>query len=115
MSLTGQQTQRNSNSASADTRPGAPKGTAQAKIPPRKTWLWFVLVLLANYLLVRLLTPSPEAPVTVPYTLFKAEVGKSNVQAIYSRADTISGRFKAPVTYPPASERVRRPRLSPNR
>ena len=29
--------------------------------------------------------PSPEAPVTVPYTLFKEEVRKGNVEAIYSR------------------------------
>ena len=73
-------------------------------MPPRRTWLWFVLVLGVNFLLVRLLMPGPEAPVTVPYTLFKEEVGKGNVQAIYSRGDTITGRFKAPVTYPPAGE-----------
>jgi cell division protease FtsH len=74
-------------------------------MPPRKAWLWFALVLLANYLLMRLLIPGPEAPVTVPYTVFKAEVGKGNVQAIYSRGETITGRFKAPVTYPPAGEK----------
>ena len=71
-------------------------------MPPRRTWLWFVLILLANYLLVRFLMPGPEAPVTVPYTLFKEEVGKGNVEAIYSQGETITGRFKAPVTYPPA-------------
>ena len=110
MSSTGQQTRRNSDSAPAgrvqpaDSRPGAPKGTGQAKMPPRRTWLWFVLILLANYLLVRLLMPGPEGPVTVPYTLFKEEVGKGNVEAIYSQGETITGRFKAPVTYPPAGE-----------
>jgi len=46
--------------------------------------------------------PGPEGPVTVPYTLFKEEVGKGNVEAIFSRGDTITGRFKAPVIYPPA-------------
>ena len=73
-------------------------------MPPRRTWLWFVLVLLANFVLVRLFMPGPEGPVTVPYTLFKEEVGKGNVEAIFSRGDTITGRFKAPVTYPPAGE-----------
>jgi cell division protease FtsH len=70
-------------------------------MPPSKTWLWFVGILLANYLLVRFLFPGPDAPLTVPYTLFKEEVGKGNVEAIYSRGETITGRFAAPVTYPP--------------
>jgi cell division protease FtsH len=108
MNPMGQQTRRNSDSTPAgrvpatDGRPGAPKGTWQAKMPPRRTWIWFVLVLLANFVLVRLFMPGPEGPVTVPYTLFKEEVGKGNVEAIFSRGDTITGRFKAPVTYPPA-------------
>ena len=106
MSLTEQQKGRKTDSA---TRPGAPKGTGQAKMPPRRTWLWFVLVLVANFFLVRLLMPGAEAPVTVPYTLFKEEVAKGNVQAIYSQGDTITGRFKAPVTYPPASEKSAAP------
>jgi cell division protease FtsH len=62
-------------------------------------------MLLANYLLMSLLAPGPEAPVAVPYTLFKEEVGKRNVEAIYSRGETITGRFKAPVTYSPAAEK----------
>ncbi|MGH8067634.1 MAG: ATP-dependent zinc metalloprotease FtsH [Candidatus Entotheonellia bacterium] len=119
MSLTGQQTRRNSDSAPAgrvqpaDDRPGAAKGTWQAKMPPGRTWLWFLLVLLANFLLVRLLMPSPDAPVTVPYTLFKEEVRKGNVEAIYSRGDTIRGRFAAPVTYPPAGEQSAAPSGEP--
>ena len=119
MSSTGQQTRRKSDSApagrvrSADTRPGAAKGTVQAKMPPSKTWLLFLLILLANYFLVRLLMPSPEAPVAVPYTLFKEEVGKGNVHAIYSRGEVITGRFKAPVTYPPAGEETAAPSGEP--
>jgi cell division protease FtsH len=73
-------------------------------MPPRKTWLWFVLALIVNYFLVTMLLPDPDAPVTVPYTLFKQEVAKGNVQAIYSRADTITGRFKTPVTYAPRDD-----------
>jgi len=41
----------------------------------------------------------------VPYTFFKEEVSKGNVQAIYSQGESITGRFKAPVTYPPAGEK----------
>jgi cell division protease FtsH len=59
------------------------------------------------------MTPGPEAPVTVPYTLFKEEVGKRNVQAIFSRGDTITGRFKQPVTYPAAGEKSAAPKGEP--
>ena len=119
MNSMGQQTRRNSDATPAgrgqpaDDRPGAPKGIGQAKMPPRRTWLWFVLIVLANYVLVWLFMPSPGAPVTVPYTLFKAEVGKGNVEAIYSRGATITGRFKAPVTYPPAGEQPAAPNGEP--
>jgi cell division protease FtsH len=104
-------TRRDSDSAAAGrvqpvkSGPGASKGTGPAAMPPRRTWLWFVLILLVNFLLVRFLMPGAEAPVIVPYTLFKDEVGKGNVQAIHSQGATITGRFKAPVTYPPASEK----------
>jgi cell division protease FtsH len=119
MSSMGQQTRGNSDSTPAgrvpptDSQPGAPRGIGQAKMPPGRSWLWFVLILLANYLLVRLLMPSPDAPVTVPYTLFKEEVGKGNVEAIYSRGETITGRFTAPVTYPPAGEQGAAPTGNP--
>jgi cell division protease FtsH len=73
-------------------------------MPPRKTWLWFLFILLINYALVRMLMPGGEESVTVPYTVFKEEVRKGNVQAIYSRGDTISGRFAMPVTYPPTGD-----------
>jgi cell division protease FtsH len=53
---------------------------------------------------VRLLFPSPDAPITVPYTLFKEEVAKRNVERIYSRGASLTGRFATPVTYPPASD-----------
>jgi cell division protease FtsH len=66
-----------------------------------------------NFLLARTLVPSAEGPVTVPYTLFREEVGKGNVQAIYSRGETLTGRFKAPVTYPTASEQSAAPKGQP--
>ena len=116
MSLTEQQTRRNTAIPAparrlqpVDNGPVTRKSTEQAKVPPGRSWLWFVLVLLANYLLVRLLIPSPEAPITVPYTLFKQEVGKNNVEAIYSQGDTITGRFTTPITYPPLGEKSAAP------
>jgi len=111
MNSTGQQTRRNNDSAPAgglrppDTRPGAPKGTGQAKMPPGRTWLWLLGILLANYLLMKFLLPSPDAPVTVPYTFFKKEVANRNVAAIHSQGEIITGRFKVPVTYLPAGEK----------
>jgi cell division protease FtsH len=76
----------------------------QSTMPPRRTWLWFALILLANFLLVRLLFPSPEAAIEVPYTFFKEQVSSGNVEAIYSQGDTLEGRFEKPVTYPPKGE-----------
>ena len=119
MSLTDQQTGRNSDSARPgrrqpnDTRAGAAKSSALAKMPPSKTWLWFLGILLANYLLMRFLLPSPEAPITVPYTFFKEEVGKGNVEAIYSQGESITGRFAAAVTYPPPGEKSELPSGAP--
>jgi cell division protease FtsH len=108
MSLPGQQTRRNGDSAGRG-QPPAAKDSGQAKVPPRQTWLWFLGVLLANYLLMRLLFPGAAASITVPYTLFKQEVGKSNVTAIYSRGESLTGRFAKPVTYPPADEKSAAP------
>src|ERR671916_3401002 len=76
----------------------------QSTMPPRRSWLWFALILLANFLLFRFLFPGPEAPVEVPYTSFKEEVRAGNVEAIYSQGDTVEGRFDNPVTYPAKGE-----------
>jgi cell division protease FtsH len=95
---------------SAETKP---KGSGQLTMPPRRTWLWFLGVLAVNFLLAKSLMPGAEGPVTVPYTLFKEEVTKGNVHAIYSRADVITGKFKSPVTYPPPSEKAPAPGGSP--
>ena len=93
MNSTGQQTRRNSDSTPAgrfqpaNNKPGAPKDTGKATVPPGRTWLWFLGILLANYLLMRFFVPSPDAPVTVPYTLFKEEVGKGNVEGVLAALD----------------------------
>jgi cell division protease FtsH len=101
----GQQTQRNSNSASEGRARSDNKGSeSQTKIPPFKAWILFVIILLVNFLLGRLLIPDVETPVAVPYTLFKEEVSKYNVKMIYSHGEIIIGRFKTSVPYPSSEE-----------
>ena len=73
--------------------PGFPRG---------RIWFWFLAVLLLNFVLGRVLFPGPEAPGTIPYTLFKHEVAKGNVHEIFGKGETIAGRFKTPITYPVA-------------
>lgn len=73
-----------------------------SKVPPKRTWIWFLLILALNYFLVRSLFPSDVTP--VPYTLFKEEVEKKNVEAIYSWGETITGQFVKPIMYPPKKE-----------
>jgi cell division protease FtsH len=57
-----------------------------------------------NYIIVRSAFPGPEAPVTVPYTVFREQVTRNNVEAIYSKGEEIQGRFRKPVTYPAPSD-----------
>lgn len=79
-------------------------------MPPRRTWPWFVLILLANYFVVRELF-SYAAPDTVPYTFFKTQVAADNVERIYNHGQAITGRFVKPVTPTPAKGRNNRLRI----
>jgi cell division protease FtsH len=72
----------------------------EPRMPPRRAWVTFLLILLVNVLLARFLFPSRPGPVKVPYTLFREEVTKHNVAAIYSRGASITGKFVKPVTWP---------------
>jgi cell division protease FtsH len=92
----------NSTNAPAQQQPRANENP-QASLPPRKSWLIFLVLLLINYMVMRYLVPGPGEPVTVPYTVFKEEVAKGNVAAIYSRGTSIEGRLKTAVTWPPQS------------
>ncbi|HWE22771.1 MAG TPA: ATP-dependent metallopeptidase FtsH/Yme1/Tma family protein, partial [Myxococcales bacterium] len=74
-------------------------------MPPRRTLVWFFIILAANFLVLQLLKPRGEPSITVPYTLFKEQVAKNNVEAIYSRGDMLTGRFKTAVTWPPPGEK----------
>ena len=119
MRLVGQEKEGKSDTAPARRTPPAPPGpgaekaTWLPKMPPGRTWLWLALVLAVNFWLARMLMPGPEAPVTVSYTLFREEVGKGNVQAIYARGDTLTGRFKTAVTYPPPGQTTPPPKGQP--
>jgi len=71
----------------------------------------FLIVLAVNYIVMRSAMPGREAPVTVPYTVFREQVTRGNVEAIYSKGETIQGRFRNPVTYPaPSDSQVARER-----
>src|SRR5688572_27007727 len=111
-----QQTKRNRDAAPArrpdpaDRRPGTPKDTRPPKMPPRSTWITFVIILVVNYVVMSFLFPSPDAPITIPYTVFKEEAAKGNVAAIYSKGASIEGRFVAAVTWPRASHKDTAPR-----
>jgi len=77
-----------------------PGSGSSAQMPGRRAWVTFLIILGVNYLLMRLLVPNPEEPLTIPYTTFKEEVQKGNVEAIYNKGAGIEGRFKKPVTWP---------------
>src|SRR5215218_1686861 len=81
-----------------------PGAGGRGAMPPRRTWLWFALILLANFLLFRFLFPGSEAPLEVPYTYFKEQVRAGNVQSIYSQGDSVEGRFEEQLTYPPKGQ-----------
>lgn len=78
----------------------AQPGNRLASLPPRQYWLFFLLILFVNWLVMSFLFPAQDAPVTVPYTVFREEVAKGNVASLYSRNTSIEGRFNAAVTWP---------------
>src|SRR5215207_2673048 len=75
-------------------------GSTPQRMPPGRTWLTFFFILLVNVMLARVLFPRGATPVKVPYTLFREQVTAHNVQAIYSRGASITGRFSKQITYP---------------
>ncbi|VCU72474.1 ATP-dependent zinc metalloprotease FtsH [Pigmentiphaga humi] len=98
-----QEPKRNGN-VPGGTRPAPDKrGGSPAAMPPRRMWLIFLAVLLVNYVVARYLSGGADEPITVPYTVFKEEVAKGNVTAIYSQGEGIEGRFVQAVTWPRAT------------
>ena len=89
--------------------PEKPTSEAPAKVnlPPRRTWLTFLIILAVNYVVMRMIFAEPEA-VSIPYTTFKEQVADRNVEAIYSKGERIEGRFVEAVTWPPPDDDVSR-------
>src|SRR5438309_5035095 len=86
----------------------APRGGAPAKRPddgrqrrlrPQPWWLTFLVVMAANWVIMRALAPEPSY-VNIPYTLFKEQVQAGNVEEVTSQGDAIQGTFKKEVIYP---------------
>jgi len=84
-------------------KPGTPAPGPNSTLP-RRVWITFLVLLLLNYLAANFLFPAVDRPITIPYTEFKQQVARGNVEAIYSRGDSIEGSFKEPVTWPPQRE-----------
>jgi cell division protease FtsH len=77
--------------------------STQATRGPRPWWMLALLVMAANYLLMRACSPE-EAAITIPYSVFKQEVEAGNVVSVTGVGDSIHGKFKAEVRYPPEAE-----------
>jgi cell division protease FtsH len=91
--------------ATPPARPGERGNGSNSKkfnVPPRRAWWTFLALLLVNYFVMRALFPGEDAAATIPYTVFKEEVAKGNVQAIYSQGAGIEGKFKTALLWPPA-------------
>jgi cell division protease FtsH len=63
----------------------------------------FLVVLLANFLLIRLLFPSQDVG-QVPYTVFREQVVRRNVVTVFGQGERITGRFRTPVVFPTAPD-----------
>lgn len=86
---------------------GKPTGGTKPPQLPRISWFWFLIIVLMNIWFVRsFLRSGADAPVTIPYTLFKAEVERGNVQAVYGKGESISGTFSEPVEWRKDKETV---------
>ena len=89
-----------------DRRGGPQPPRSLQAMPPRRTWLTFLIILVINYVVMRILFPGNE-PISIPYTTFKEQVTKGNVESIYSKGAGIEGRFIAPVTWPPPEQQAK--------
>ncbi|MEP7306356.1 MAG: ATP-dependent zinc metalloprotease FtsH [Acidobacteriota bacterium] len=66
---------------------------------PQPWWLVFLVIMIANYAVTQLFFRE-SAAITIPYSVFKAQVQAGNAESVTSAGDAIEGRFRAAVTYP---------------
>jgi len=69
-------------------------------MPP--VWVFFILLGAVNFAVSRVLLPAPSS-ITIPYSVFTAQVDAGNVEVVTSAGDGITGRFRTAVTYPAAA------------
>jgi hypothetical protein len=86
--------------------------STKRKMPALRTWLGFALILLLNYLLATFLFSAPTTAVTIPYTLFKEEVGQNNVARSLARARLSPGASRLRLPTLRLTRRVALPRLA---
>jgi cell division protease FtsH len=81
---------------------GAPPQQKPPFIPRNRTFIWFLVGLLAVNVLLAILTSGPESRPQVPYQPFFVEqVTANNVREISSTEDSIDGTLKKEATYTP--------------
>ena len=87
---------------STQNQPASPPGGSKKQTPmPRRVWIAFAVMVVANYLLLRLFI-SPSQRTAVAYSTFVEEAARGNVSEIQSRGDRVTGRFAHPVALPAA-------------
>ena len=69
--------------------PSLRRARRQRRLRPQPWWLTFVVVLAADWVLMRAFAPEPGY-VNIPYTLFKEQVQAGNVEEVTSRATSDS-------------------------
>ncbi len=93
--------------------PESPRREGQPPQPPRggfpqlpRYWWVILLGLLAVNWVVGQMVQSATAPqrITVPYSIFKQQLENGNVAQVTSNGNTITGTFKAPVSYTPTGQ-----------
>jgi cell division protease FtsH len=81
---------------------GAPPQQKPPFIPRSRTFIWFIVGLLAVNVLIAVLTSGHESRPQVPYQPFFVEqVTANNVREISSTSDSIEGTLKKEATYTP--------------
>ncbi len=77
-----------------DEGPGQSLGRRMASMPGgNRFWLILLVLLAVNYVIAGQASSGPSR-LQVPYSFFRAEVGKGNVVEVTSTGDTIEGDFK---------------------
>ena len=78
----------------------------QRSFPPRLSWPWVLLLifLAVNYFVAPIVIPDGSDRVTIPYTTFKEQVQRGNVQEITTRGEAIQGVLRSAITWPVTGE-----------